>query len=235
MRKAIVVIRPPTSQGSAALPELTRRAAEEASRLCGCVLNLPAPPASGADALAAVVELYAEGEDVLASAAQSLCDRAGALARADAYLVSERVPVAYERTWADRVPSPGVRMLSLCHRRAGTTREEFDAYWRDHHTAVACGFTVPIWNYSQNVVVRALTPGAPEVDGLAGLHFRSFEEWTDRYVNHPDEAARGAEDARRFMDLARGETLFAVEEILSTFRGARPGPFATTSTEVPVR
>ncbi|WP_436775153.1 EthD domain-containing protein [Yinghuangia sp. YIM S09857] len=226
--KAIAVVwrRPERAAGEAAAS--VRRAAEAVARGCGCTLNIPVPvatPTPEPGAFTALVELYADSEDGVVAGAEAFVraladDTAKEPLTAAAYLATERRPVRYDRTWPDGEPSPGMRMLSLCRRRAGTTRAEFEAYWAGPHTEVACSFTVPIWNYTQSMVARPLTPDAPELDGVAGLHFRSYADWVARYVGHPEEAARGAADGARFMDLGAAETLFAVETVLATGRPA---------------
>ncbi|MGR6998289.1 hypothetical protein ACU686_09680 [Yinghuangia aomiensis] len=65
-------------------------------------------------------------------------------------------------------------------------------------------------------MVRPLTPDAPELDGVAGLHFRSYADWVAWYTDHPEDAARAAADSARFMDLQAAETLVAVETVLAT-------------------
>ena len=98
-------------------------------------------------------------------------------------------------------PTPGLRMLSLCQRRTGLTPQAFREYWLGPHAAVAQSFSVALMAYQQNVVLECLH-GQP-VDGIASMHFRSFEHFRERYQGHPEDAARGAADAARFLDDSR--------------------------------
>lgn len=98
-------------------------------------------------------------------------------------------------------PTPGLRMLSLCQRHAGLTPQAFREYWIGPHAAVAQSFSVALMAYQQNVVLECLH-GQP-IDGIASMHFRSFEHFRERYQDHPEDAARGAADAARFLDDSR--------------------------------
>jgi hypothetical protein len=129
---------------------------------------------------------------------------------ARAWLVEEHCPLRYEKTWLSGTPSPGVRMVSSLHRRADISREAFATHWLGPHTRVACSYTIPVWHYSQNLVIEALASDAGE-DGFVGMHFETPEQMRARWADHPLEAARGAEDAELFMDLSRTLTLLAVE------------------------
>jgi hypothetical protein len=140
---------------------------------------------------------------------------------ARAWLVAEFVPFAYDRSWPSGEPSPGLRMISTVHRHPDLSRDEFAAYWRGPHTAVAKRYTVPVWNYVQNVVVEALGHDS-EIDGFVGMHFRTAEDRRARWHDHPEEARRGAEDAVRFMDVERSASMLAVETVWDeASRGAR--------------
>lgn len=129
-----------------------------------------------------------------------------------AWLVEEHTPLAYERSWPSGAPSPGVRFVSSLHRRMGISRDAFARHWLGPHTRVALAYTVAVWHYSQNVVVEALT-GDSGVDGFAGMHFETAEQMRARWSDHPQEAARGAADAARFMDASRSASMVAEETV----------------------
>ena len=136
-----------------------------------------------------------------------------------AWLVTEHVPVAYERNWASGQASPGVRMVSSIHRRNGMSRSDFKAYWLGPHTEVALSYSVPVWHYNQNIVVEALTPGEDHSeDGFVGMHFRNAEQMRARWQDYPAEAARGAKDAANFMQVDRSESMTAVETVWENHR-----------------
>lgn len=131
---------------------------------------------------------------------------------ARAWLVEEHTPIAYERSWPSGTPSPGVRMVSSLYRRPGLSRAEFEAHWLGPHTRIASSYTVPFWNYSQNVVSEALTRHSGE-DGFVGMHFRTPEQLKARWADYPEEAARGADDAARFMNVPRSVSIRARETV----------------------
>jgi hypothetical protein len=131
-----------------------------------------------------------------------------------AWHVRELIPLAYRRTWASGVPSPGLRMISSIHRRSGISRAQFERHWSGPHTVVAKGYTIPVWNYVQNMVVEALGHDSPE-DGFVGMHFRSSADLQARWTDYPEEAARGSRDAAEFMDAERSISFIGVETVWS--------------------
>lgn len=162
-------------------------------------LSLPLP-SNPSPPIAAFVELWGPGAE-LRRAWQAW--PALAPVRATAWLVAEHRPADAPRTWASGEPSPGVRLVGSVHRRADLDRDAFARYWHGPHTEVARAFTIPVWRYGQNVVVEAWGPDDGE-DGFAVLHFCTPEALADRWARYPEEARRGAEDAARFMNTARG-------------------------------
>jgi hypothetical protein len=117
--------------------------------------------------------------------------------------MQERKVIAYDRDWDLGGPTPGERVVTVVERKPGTTRKEFDLYWRDVHTGVALSYKVAPGAYIQYLTLRSLLPGGIEPDGALVMHFRSREERRSRYEDHPDDAARGAADAAVFMDMER--------------------------------
>jgi uncharacterized protein (TIGR02118 family) len=137
-------------------------------------------------------------------------------AEVDAYAVAERVQIDYERTWPDGEPSPGVRRMSFLHRADGISREEMSAHWSDVHAPLARVHHPAIWRYVQNTVVEPLTPGAPDIDAVAELHFRSREDLRDRFYDSDEGRRIIGEDVRRFLDPARGWRIVAQETWLKS-------------------
>lgn len=133
-----------------------------------------------------------------------------------AYLVDERVQWDYERDWADGEPSPGVKQLSFVRRLPSLTRAEFAAHWNDLHAPLARVHHPGIWRYVQNVVVEPLTPDAPELDGVAELHFRTIDDLRDRMYDSEDGKARIRADVKTFIDVPAGWRMMATERILVT-------------------
>jgi hypothetical protein len=113
--------------------------------------------------VAALVSLWTQqsyGEQVRAAAAvlEKECDEVAA------YLVTESVPLPPPRT----VPgqrTAGLANVALIRRPAGLDEETWLTRWQIDHTPVAIE-TQATFGYTQNAVVRTLTPGAPTVSAI---------------------------------------------------------------------
>lgn len=77
---------------------------------------------------------------------------------------------------------------------------------------VAKSYSVPVWHYVQNLVTQALGHDS-HVDGFVGMHFHRAEDLKARWQDHPQEAARGAADAARFMAVERSVSITAIETV----------------------
>ena len=89
-----------------------------------------------------------------------------ATARMAAYLVCESVAIANTRfpaTPGER--THGLAQLALLTRPPRLTPEAWLDLWRNHHTTVAVD-TQANFQYVQNLVVSALTHGAPRIDAI---------------------------------------------------------------------
>ncbi|MES2883971.1 MAG: EthD domain-containing protein [Pseudomonadota bacterium] len=91
---------------------------------------------------------------------------ASVTARNAAYLVTESVPlpnVAHPAHFGER--TEGFAQIALFPHLGSLTHEEFLNIWQDSHTTVAIE-TQSNFEYVQNRVVRALTPGAPVIHAI---------------------------------------------------------------------
>lgn len=82
----------------------------------------------------------------------------------DAYLVTESVPVAPPATAAG-VRTEGFANVALLRRPLDLAPEDWFTRWYVDHTPVAIA-TQSTFGYTQNAVVRALTPDAPRIDAF---------------------------------------------------------------------
>lgn len=83
---------------------------------------------------------------------------------AAAYLVTESRPIPPPTVeLAHR--TPGLANIALLRRPKNLDRETWLTRWQLDHTPVAIQ-TQATFGYTQNPVVRALTPGAPRIDGI---------------------------------------------------------------------
>ncbi len=129
----------------------------------------------------------------------------------DAYLVDERVRIDYERDWPDGTESPGVRRISFVRAAPGLSRDEMARHWHEVHWPIARVHHPALWRYVQNVVVEPLTPAAPEVDGIAELHFRSIADLRERFYDSEAGQQVVADDVRLFLERGAGWRVLARE------------------------
>jgi uncharacterized protein (TIGR02118 family) len=122
----------------------------------------------------------------------------------------------WDRTWPDGEAAPGIKMVSFMERADSLTHEQFARHWTERHTPLAIRHHVGLWNYTQNVVRRAYTPGGGSIDGIAELHFRTRGEFVDRFYDSDEGRAVILADVKRFMGRARPETALMRELPLRT-------------------
>lgn len=142
------------------------------------------------------------------------------------WLVTESVPM--EMPEADRADGRvgGFTGVALLRRPSGMDPEHWRSRWQDHHTQVAIDVQGTV-GYVQNLVVRPVTPGAPEVAAIVEEQFPDAAK-TDIYAFYGVD--RGAADARE--ELTR--RIEAMGESTSTFGAADGIDVVPTSRYVPV-
>ena len=119
--------------------------------------------------------------------------------RVEVWRVDPRRPIEWDRTWPDGEFAPGVKMVSFMQRADGLTHEQFARHWTENHTPLALRHHVGLWNYTQNVVRRAYTPGGNPIDGVAELHFRTRDDFVNRFFDSDEGRAVILADVKRFM------------------------------------
>jgi uncharacterized protein (TIGR02118 family) len=119
--------------------------------------------------------------------------------RVEVWRVDPRRPIAWDRTWPDGEMAPGVKMVSFMRRADGLSHEQFVRHWTERHTPLAKQHHVGLWNYTQNVVRRAYTPGGGSVDGIAELHFRSRDDFEHKFFDSDEGRAAILGDVKQFM------------------------------------
>jgi uncharacterized protein (TIGR02118 family) len=128
-----------------------------------------------------------------------------------AYAVDERVRIDYERDWPDGTPSPGPRRVSFVRRAPDISRDDMARHWGEVHLPLARVHHPAIWRYVQNVVVEPLTPDAPDVDGIAELHFRTVDDLRNRFYDSEEGKRIVGEDVQRFLDRTKGWRMLTEE------------------------
>jgi uncharacterized protein (TIGR02118 family) len=136
--------------------------------------------------------------------------------RVEIWRVDPRTPKVWDRTWPDGTEAPGVKMVSFMRRAEGLSHEQFVRHWTERHTPLALAHHPGLWNYTQNVVRRALTVGGEGIDGIAELHFASRDDYETRFFDSDDGRAVIMDDVRRFMAPPGPETALMVEVPLRT-------------------
>ena len=119
-------------------------------------------------------------------------------------------PYAAPRDWPDGERSPGVLTVALIHRPEGLDYREWITRWHGTQSPVS-GELQPRTRYVRNEVVRALTDGAPEVDGIVEEGWPSVEHVADPklFFNASTDEELGANVGRMLdsvsacLDLAR--------------------------------
>jgi uncharacterized protein (TIGR02118 family) len=125
----------------------------------------------------------------------------GALGAVEAHRVDERVQ------WDGGDAT--VARISFVRRAPGLTRGEMARHWAERHAPLARRHHPGITRYVQNVVVEPLTPGAPELDGIAELGFASLADFRERMYDSPEGREIIATDVRRFLDVGAGWRMLA--------------------------
>ncbi len=136
------------------------------------------------------------------------------------YAVSESVVLPIPDTHADGERVRGFSQIAMFQKLPGITREGFLHIWMKDQTIVGPA-TQDTFYYGQNIVVRALTPGAPPLDGIVDECY-PIEAMTDHLVywkaNGSEETyqahfKREMDNVARFLD---GDSVSAF--ISSTYR-----------------
>jgi hypothetical protein len=129
----------------------------------------PAPPPAGEDPHVAQVSVWLDCYERRGEVEAAIGDLGR---RSAGYLVVESLyddygttPYATPRDWADGDRSPGVLTVALIHRPEGLDYREWITRWHGTQSPVS-GELQPRTRYVRNEVVRALTEGAPDVDGI---------------------------------------------------------------------
>jgi uncharacterized protein (TIGR02118 family) len=116
-----------------------------------------------------------------------------------------------------------IKLVFCLTRKDGTTREEFQTYWRETHAPLVASVaeTLNIRRYVQvhtmdagfNATIRASRQAPEEFDGVAELWWDSLETLAAPGQTEEGRAAGAMllEDERRFIDLERSPLFFADE------------------------
>ncbi|HEV3131213.1 MAG TPA: hypothetical protein VGY51_04550, partial [Acidimicrobiales bacterium] len=142
----------------------------------------PAPPPDGEYPHAAQVSVWLDTYQRRGHVDEAIADLG---LRWAGYLVVESLYDDYGSTrhagarhWEDGVRSPGVLTVALIHRPEGLDYREWIHRWHGTQSPVSAELQ-PRTRYVRNEVVRALSEGAPEVDGIVEEGWPSAGHVTD--------------------------------------------------------
>lgn len=142
----------------------------------------PAPTPPGEASHVAEVSLWLDCYERTASLDEALADLG---LRTASYLVVESLyedygttPHASPRHWPDGQRSPGLLTVALIHRPEGLDYREWITRWHGTQSPES-GRLQPRTRYVRNEVVRSLTDGAPEIDGIVEEGWPSVEHVAD--------------------------------------------------------
>jgi uncharacterized protein (TIGR02118 family) len=136
--------------------------------------------------------------------------------RVEVWRVDPRRPIVWNRTWPDGETAPGIKMVSFMRRAEGLSHEQFVRHWTERHAPLAEQHHVGLWNYTQNVVRRAYTPGGGSIDGIAELHFRSRDDFEQKFFDSDEGRQAIMADVKQFMAGPSPETALMREVPLRT-------------------
>lgn len=136
--------------------------------------------------------------------------------RVEIWRVDPRRVIESPRVTPDGEPAPGVKMVSFMRRAEDLSHEQFVRHWTENHAPLAQRHHVGLWNYTQDVVRRALTPGGAAIDGVAELHFRTRDDFENRFFDSDEGRAVILADVKRFMMPPSRETALMRELPLRT-------------------
>ncbi|MDQ2648574.1 MAG: hypothetical protein M3Z03_03340 [Actinomycetota bacterium] len=114
-------------------------------------------------------------------------------------------PHAPARSWPDGERSPGVLTVATIHRPAGLDEDEWIRRWHGTQSPVS-GELQPRTRYVRNEVVRAITPGAPEIHGIVEEGWPSAAHVADPmlFFNADGDPRRCNEHIARMMASVEG-------------------------------
>jgi uncharacterized protein (TIGR02118 family) len=136
--------------------------------------------------------------------------------RVDVWRVDPRRVITAEPAGPDGEPAPSVKMVSFMRRADSLSHEQFVRHWTENHTPLARRHHIGLWNYTQNVVRRTLTPGGEMIDGVAELHFRSRDDFENKFFDSDEGRDVILADVKRFMQPPSRETALMRELPLRT-------------------
>ena len=160
----------------------------------------------------AIFNIYDSGDDPSIFTA-ALAEQADSVS---GYEVEEAYPVEYDKRWSDGEPTPSPILLTMLHKKAGVTWDDYIQRWHNGHTPLSLEVH-PLWYYQRNVIVKPITEGAEPSDGIVleacetrGDLLNPTRFFGGTLMMVPN-MLRVAKDINGFLDMKKTETFYATE------------------------
>jgi hypothetical protein len=133
-----------------------------------------------------------------------------------AYRVTEALPVAYQKSWKDGEPTPGVCLLTLFSRKKSIGYDTFINRWHNGHTPLSLRIH-PLWNYVRNVINERIYEDSARFDGIVEEQVRKSTDLLNpfRFFGNPliiiPRMLMVYVDTKSFIDYRGMETYMAAE------------------------
>ena len=160
----------------------------------------------------AIFNVYSE-EDDPSRFTEALKGASGSLS---GYEVEEAYPVRYDKTWKDGEPTPAPILLTMLHKKAGISDDEYIHRWHDGHTPLSIEVH-PLSYYQRNVIRKAVTDGAAPSDGIVieacptRADLLNPARFFGGAIRMVPNMLRVARDINGFLDLKKIETFYTTE------------------------
>ncbi len=133
-----------------------------------------------------------------------------------AFQVTEALPVAYTKDWADGEKTPGACLLTLFKKKKKIDYKTFISRWHNGHTPLSLKIH-PLWHYNRNVVDEKLNEHANNWDGIVEEHMRTRSELLNpfKFFGPPHLIVQRMmhvySDTKSFLDYGTIETYLVAE------------------------
>jgi len=151
--------------------------------------------------------------------AQSRNDLSKVAGISGAWLVTEALPVKYEKTWSNHMKTPGACLLTLFKKRTNIDHNTFIHRWHNSHTPLSLKIH-PLWHYNRNVVGKKLVEKSEDWHGIVEEHCRTTSELLNpvKFFGGPlkmlPNMLKVYTDTRSFLDYKTIETYLVAEYIV---------------------
>lgn len=176
-------------------------------------------------AVGAVVSAWVDAAEVSAPALAAVLVDPEEVDSVAGYLVTESVPLPDGRPVAAGERTPGFANIALLRRPAELSPATWRERWQGHHTRVAID-TQSTFGYTQNLVVRPVTPDAPAIDAIVEELF-PIEALADLHAFF-DTGGDDEELGRRLAAMTTSTAAFGADrdlDVIPTSRYLLSAPF----------